>query len=263
MSALKEPVEAVRSSALSITLAEEVWETLSKLSTKRAGPGRTADIWFRQLFAKAAEAGDEVKSQFVLFLGQNFEHFLSGTDALPGSDRVDRGPFELLRTIDSMLPEARARHSKQTIEKLVDALIDTHDPLAHVSREIDLSNARARMRFVEEIPTLTSEMISEAAGHKATNRSQTASRWKADRKLFSVPWQGQERYPAFQFRDGKPLPVMASVLAALPDRLSPWEIAFWFVSTNSFLNGAAPYERLDDGPDIISAAERLASEVVG
>jgi hypothetical protein len=87
--------------------------------------------------------------------------------------------------------------------------------------------------------------------------------WKAERKAFSVPWQGHEQYPAFQFCDGRPLPVIAAVLKALPDNMTPWQIAFWFVSSNPWLDGKAPYKMLSDADSIVQAARQEDEAIAG
>lgn len=176
---------------------------------------------------------------------------------------VDPAVLRIAEVVSRSLPTAREQASEARIEKLVDALVETQDPLASVSAEIDASNAEARVRFMRNVSTMSAEEVTTASGSVARNRSQTASRWKAEKKIFSVPWQGSERYPAFQFKDGRPLPVIGEVLRNLPRTMSPWEIAFWFVSTNGWLDGAAPRERLADAPDVIQAAKRESEAIIG
>ena len=188
-------------------------------------------------------------------------HTLSHSDS--ANTIVDPGAIELFGAIDRLLPDARARHSESAIEKLVDALVETHDPLAGTMGKIDVANARARVRFMTEVPTLSSEEVAASAGHVARNRSQTASRWKAERRTFSVRWEGKERYPAFQFKDGTPLPIVKRTLAALPSDFSPWETAFWFVSSNPWLDGKAPLTLLADGDRVVEAARQQAEAVIG
>jgi hypothetical protein len=53
------------------------------------------------------------------------------------------------------------------------------------------------------------------------------------------------------------------VLAALPGALSPWQRAFWFVSTNGWLGDKAPADRLGDPDAVLAAARREAEEVIG
>jgi hypothetical protein len=182
----------------------------------------------------------------------------------------DTGAFHYTPTIlhiasvvERSLPGARRQASEAMIEKMIDALIETQDPTAQVRAEIDAGNAKARMRFMNNFLTLTAEEVAENAGSRAQNRHQAASRWKKEGKIFSIPWQGYERYPAFQFKDGRPLPAIASVLANLPRRMSPWETAFWFVSTNGWLGGKAPRELLDSPKRLAEAARRESDSVLG
>jgi hypothetical protein len=174
---------------------------------------------------------------------------------------LDPSVLAIAEVVERTLPRTRQQISQDTIEKLVDALAETHDPVAQLNAEIDSDNARARVRFMNNFLTLTAEDVTTAAGSIAKNRSQTASRWKSEGKIFSVPWQGQERFPAFQFKDGRPLPIIAKILAALPAGMSPWEIAFWFVSANSWLDGAAPRAKLNSEDGVIEAARSEAAAI--
>jgi hypothetical protein len=188
-------------------------------------------------------------------------------DAMRDAEDVaqyDPSILQIARVVERALADARRRASEAMIERILGALIETQDPVAKVSAEIDAANANARMRFVATFPTLSAEEIAERAGSKAQNRHQAASRWKGEGKIFSVPWQGLERFPAFQFDHGRPIPAVASALAALPDRMSRWEVAFWFVSTNGWLDGKSPHDELRDNPGrVVEAAKREAEAVVG
>ena len=88
-------------------------------------------------------------------------------------------------------------------------------------------------------------------------------RWKRDRKLFSLPHRGKELFPAFQFKDGKPDPLIERVLKALPADYTPWQIAFWFASGNGWLDGAAPEEKLKAPEEVLAAAAREAEVAIG
>jgi hypothetical protein len=173
---------------------------------------------------------------------------------------------QTLRNVIERVPEiVRTRRTELTeshIESLI-SLFLPEDPAAEARRAIELDNARERARFVGEVACLTSKQVAEIAGHKASNTSVTGSRWKQQGRIFSVPWRGGELYPAFQFRDGQPLPTVAKVLSALPSRMSPWQIAFWFTSSNSWLDGTTPAERLDDEAEVLQAAHREGEAIVG
>jgi hypothetical protein len=165
--------------------------------------------------------------------------------------------------ITNTLKNAREKASERNIGTLVELLLESHDPTAAVRARIDTDNAHERIRFMENVPCLTSAQLAEQLGHGAKNKSQTASRWKTERKAFSVPWRGREEYPAFQFRDGRPLPVIAAVLEALPDEMTPWQIAFWFVSSNPWLDGKVPYTMLADTDAIVRAARQEDEAIAG
>lgn len=176
---------------------------------------------------------------------------------------IDPAVAPIAKIVERTLPAARAQISEANIERMVGVLVETQDPLASINAEIDAANAKARHHFIDDVPTLTAEEINRNAGSKARNQHQTASRWKADRKIFSVPFQRKERFPCFQFKDGRPIAAIATILDALPNDMSPWEIAFWFVSTNGWLDDKAPADCLDKPDEVIEAARLESEDVVG
>jgi hypothetical protein len=137
-----------------------------------------------------------------------------------------------------------------TVRTLVELVPTSNEPVAEVRARIDADNAIERIRFMENVPCLRSEQLAEQLGQGA-------------KKAFSVLWHGREEYPAFQFRDGCPLPVIAAVLKALPDKMTPWQIAFWFVSSNPWLDGKAPYTMLSDTDSIVQAARQEDEAIAG
>jgi hypothetical protein len=169
------------------------------------------------------------------------------------------------RVVERVPEIARIRRQELT-EKNIDALVELYladDPVAEARRAIETDNARERARFLSEVACLTSKEIAQNAGHQAANASVTGSRWKQQGRIFSVPSRGSELYPAFQFREGQPHPAIAKILRELPKQMSPWQIAFWFTSSNSWLRGAAPADRLDDEEAVVKAAHRESEPIVG
>jgi hypothetical protein len=164
------------------------------------------------------------------------------------------------------LPEIARIRRQQLTEKNIDALVEMYladDPVGEARRAIETDNARERARFLADVACLTSKEIAQNAGHQAANASVTGSRWKQQGRIFSVPSRGSELYPAFQFREGQPHPSVAKILRELPKQMSPWQIAFWFISTNSWLRGAAPADRLDDEEAVVKAAHRASEPIIG
>jgi hypothetical protein len=164
------------------------------------------------------------------------------------------------------VPEIARIRRQQLTEKNIDALVELYladDPVAEARRAIETDNARERARFLSDVACLTSKEIARNAGHQAANASVTASRWKQQSRIFSVPSRGSELYPAFQFREGQPHPAVAKILRELPKQMSPWQVAFWFTSSNGWLRGATPADRLDDEAAVVKAAHRASEPVVG
>ena len=176
---------------------------------------------------------------------------------------LDPAVMPIVNAVQLALPDARRRASEETIGRLVAALVETHDPLASINADIDAANAAAQVRFMNNFQTYSAEEVTKIAGSTAKNVSQTASRWKSQGKIFSVLFQGRERFPGFQFKDGRPIPVIGEILAALPETMSPWETAFWFVSTNGWLDGASPRDCLKMSDRVLGAARREREAVVG
>jgi hypothetical protein len=164
------------------------------------------------------------------------------------------------------VPEIARIRRQQLTEKNIDALVELYladDPVAEARRAIETDNARERARFLSDVACLTSKEIAQHAGHQAANASVTGSRWKQQGRIFSVPSRGSELYPAFQFREGQPHPTVAKILRELPKQMTPWQVAFWFTSSNGWLRGAAPADRLDDEEAVVKAAHRASEPIVG
>ena len=119
-------------------------------------------------------------------------------------------------------------------------------------------NRDIRDRFVVETNPLPAAELSRRLGG-----ANVVERWVRAGDIFSVRHRGVEYFPAFQFQGNRPNPVIRTVLTALPADFTPWQRAFWFVSTNGWLGDAAPVDMLDDPDALIAAAQREVEEVVG
>jgi hypothetical protein len=98
----------------------------------------------------------------------------------------------------------------------------------------------------------------------ALSGAKTAAQWKREGLIFTVPYQGRNIYPTFQFdAQGCPRPVVAEVLATLGQQGRGWQLALWFTSANGWLGGRRPVDILDTDPAAISeAARHEASDLV-
>lgn len=178
-----------------------------------------------------------------------------------GDPLVEAAVAAIVERIPEIVHARQEALSQENIDLLVDAYLKSA-PTAPARHQIEMDNARERARFVEEFPCYTSREVAELAGHEAANASATATRWKKARRIVGLPWKGSDLYPAFQFHEGRPRPIVGKVIESLPERMSPWQIAFWLTSSNSWLGGATPLEKLDDEAALRAAAER-ESEALG
>ena len=165
-----------------------------------------------------------------------------------------------------LFPQVAAKRNEQlsdaNIEKMLDVFL-SDTPRAPVETELDIDNTRLRADYLQETPCLTAAQVHAASGLNPGNRSEPASRWKREGRLFAVRRSGIDLYPAFQFEDGVPRPVIKKILAALPNDMTGWQIAMWFASGNGWLGGDEPQERLTDPNAVIDAALKLADPAVG
>lgn len=171
----------------------------------------------------------------------------------------------LQRVLDRV-PDIVAARKRELTEQNIQALVDVFladNPVASVEAEIEADNAAARALLLKSVPFLTAQQIHQRSGNKARNESVTASRWKSEKKIFSVPYGGKDLFPAFQFGETEPRPVIAEVLQALPASMSAWQVAFWFMSANGWLGGNAPADCLQDEPKLVAAAKHEAESVIG
>jgi len=183
--------------------------------------------------------------------------------AIRSSDpMVTRAVADIVSRVTEIIAARREALSQQTIDLLVDAYLGS-ESTAPVRHALELDNARERARFVAEQPCFTSREVARIAGHEAANASATATRWKRAGRIIGLPWKDGDLYPAFQFAEGQPRPVIQQLIGIFGSQRSPWQIAFWLTSTNSWLDGAIPAERLDDEAAVLAAAEREIGAVIG
>ena len=270
--------DAVRDTSLIGLVLKEITDALGRGDTVRISNGKPDLVSHREMvFRPKPRAGTEMDEPAQPAIRRNFADPMPETETydvvqsegsqahvivVPKDDPLGSTVFRVVERVPEI---ARIRRQELT-EKNIDALVEIYladDPVAEARRAIETDNARERARFLSDVACLTSKEIARNAGHQAANASVTASRWKQQGRIFSVPSRGSELYPAFQFREGQPHPTVAKILRELPKQISPWQIAFWFTSSNGWLRGATPADRLDHEEDVVMAAHRESEPIVG
>lgn len=152
-------------------------------------------------------------------------------------------------------------HTENIIEHLVDIYLEG-EPRAEIDKKIEQDNARLRAEYLKDVKAFTAADIrNQFVKTKPKNPSEPASRWKREQRVFAIRYDGKDLFPAFQFADGSPLPIIKKILKALPEDLTTWQVAFWFASGNGWLDGDAPQECLKDESGVVFAAEQLGATI--
>jgi hypothetical protein len=151
-------------------------------------------------------------------------------------------------------------------ERLIDAMFVPGSTASPAAAHQAQRNAMARQALIDEFGLHSADEIAELSGSTASNRSATASRWLASKRIFTVSHQGVRLYPGFQFgTDGQPRRAIAPVLAAFePYGLDGWEVALWFTTGSGWLDDERPVDLLTRAPErVTAAAEHAFEEPVG
>ena len=174
--------------------------------------------------------------------------------------------MELFERVFRLLPGLLERSRTEALDKYISELVEVlirKEEMAEFDCDIAVDNALLRANYLTQTVTLTAENIHVASGLKTKNRCEPASRWTREGKIFALKHQNINRYPAFQFKDARPRPVIAAILQSLPHDYSSWERAFWFASSNGWLDNRVPQDCLDDEKALLMAAAKTQKEVVG
>jgi len=170
---------------------------------------------------------------------------------VPGAEEMTRAIAERFR---------RGGTDLERETRLIDLLMPPSTTMSRAATLQVRRNAAAREAGLTEFGAFTSAELASARGSRARNPHTTTSRWLGDGLVFAVDTPAGRLFPAFQFVQGAPRPVIAEVLAALAGQLRGWEILLWFTGSSGYLDGARPIDRLASAPDdVVAAAAYQAS----
>ena len=175
-------------------------------------------------------------------------------------------PQDLKPQVESILAEliplviARVKEKRQTdFRSLLDVLLR-----GVKLRTLDIRSAQNQAKALEAVlencEWLTAEEIGERGEFSPSNPAALAIRWKLEGKIFAVPYQGKDRFPRYGLDEAfRPIPDLESILK-LFGPISPWRIAVWFESTNTWLDHHRPRELLSKEPEkVLRATKRFRS----
>ena len=99
------------------------------------------------------------------------------------------------------------------------------------------------------------------AGTEVKNPSGLPNRWKRAKKIFAISSEGRDLYPAYALDiGGQPLPLIKKILVLFGETKTPWSLAVWFGSPNSWLGNKKPKDLLTSEPEKVMEAALRAKE---
>lgn len=126
----------------------------------------------------------------------------------------------------------------------------------NAQREVEL-----RAFILEDSLWLSSAELSDRAHFTNANRSAGPNAWKRRGRTFAISVEGHDRYPEYAFDEAwQPLPVIKRILEIFADTRTPWSLAMWFGTGNSWLGGEKPKALLKKDPNRVMDAARQARE---
>lgn len=136
--------------------------------------------------------------------------------------------------------------------EVVGASVTELDPLASLIAK----GVEDKQRLIQEAGGLLS--VGEVARVRGLT-PQAIHKQRRSRKLLSVPYGGEEKFPAIQFTDeGQPVPGLSAVLHALHLE-GAWGTLDFLLSPDDELDGLSPIETLKRHPEKLEEVVRLAS----
>ncbi|MFS2221426.1 hypothetical protein [Pantoea sp. B65] len=99
------------------------------------------------------------------------------------------------------------------------------------------------------------------AGAGVKNPSGLPNRWKRAGKIFAITSEGKDLYPAYALDiGGQPLPLIKKIIALFGETKTPWSLAVWFGTSNSWLGNKKPKDLLTSEPERVLEAAFRAME---
>jgi len=125
--------------------------------------------------------------------------------------------------------------------------------------------ARAQARVLKSDEFLKASDISRLTAESVKNPSGALNRWKKKHQIFAIERKGIDYYPLYALsrEDGyKPYNEMREILKLLQAK-TPWGVAFWFDSPNSYLGKRRPRELMgSDRQAVLLAAKQEAAGIL-
>lgn len=171
------------------------------------------------------------------------------------SDRERAEVERLLPQAARLIVHLRRARVNTNLEKLVDMFVGDVE-ITPVDMQLPRLQAAAKRAVLEGSEWLTAPQIGELAKLGTANPVGTVSRWKAQKRIFSIRRSDREYYPRYGLgEDFHPLPALKEAIRLL-EGWSGERLAAWFESRSGFLGGQRPREILATEPAKVLSAAR-------
>lgn len=166
------------------------------------------------------------------------------------------------RLLSEKITAVRERRLEEMIEFMAARMVAPSAAEAEMAQRLALCYAR----ILNEYGFFTAEQLADINHSRADNRSALADNWRKRGQVFAVPHpergaRDRDVFPAFQFRDGKPIKIVQQVLEAFGNHKTAWKQALWFTSSNGWLpNSQRPVDLLVSDPQAVLQAARREVE---
>ncbi|PWK09408.1 hypothetical protein [Pantoea ananatis] len=149
------------------------------------------------------------------------------------------------------------KNKRELSEDDNDGDFDIFDGFEDYRKANDKRKESLREFVLNDAEWLDANQLSEAVGFKNKNRSAGPNTWKRRNKIFAISYKGKNLYPRYCLDEAfEPLPIVKEILEIFDNTKSGWVLAFWFGTSNSWLNGEKPKDVLNgDKKKLIRAAK--------
>jgi hypothetical protein len=155
--------------------------------------------------------------------------------------------------------KSKAECMSKTV-KSANEIEDKSDKQARTERNA-LRREQLTARILDDAVWLTARELSARANFKNNNPSAGPNRWKSAGSIFALQLNGKDKYPEYALDEGaRPIPVVKQVISLFGEKKTPWGLAIWFGSENSWLGGKKPKDVLATMPKQVLLAAQAEVE---
>lgn len=154
--------------------------------------------------------------------------------------------------------------SYETIQRLVEVMVPL-EPVSSTKLHQAKMLMKAKTAVLKSGDWVTASEVADLAQLSASNPSSQPSKWKREKRIFAITHNGTDYFPMYgldEMRGYRPLSQLKDVIKVLGSSKDSWQMAYWFMSNNSWLASKRPQDLLGSDPDrVIEAAREEVAEI--